>query len=297
MLALAGCAWVSEQQRQLIYRPTRSVSPDSAPLPTAWQHYQLALPDTRPPEHVALWWRPSDNATAPTLLYLHGTFRNLDGNLRKINALHAAGFNVLAVDYRGWGQSSAITPSEQTIMADARLAWAELVRREPRPERRVIYGHSMGSGVAVALASTLAYPQDYGGLVLESAFTSFTDVARSAGFWASVLNLFNTERFASIDKISQVHAPLLMLHGTQDHTIPIALGAQLFAAANAPKRWLAIESASHSDLDVIAPQAYQQALHDLMNSTQCAVAFRSGRSKPSKPTLESAAASCGADTK
>lgn len=228
--------------------------------PSSVQFYELEVPRSGTPAHISLWWLPHTDPQAPTLLYLHGTFRNLEGNQHKIESLRQAGFSILALDYRGWGQSTAIIPSEQSILADARLAWTELVRREPRPAQRVIYGHSMGSGVAVDLASQLSYPQDYGGLILESAFTSFADVARSAGFWARVLALFSTERFASIDKIGQVHAPLLMLHGQQDDTIPIALGEQLFAAAHAPKQWVSIKAGGHSDLDLVATDAYQHAL-------------------------------------
>jgi pimeloyl-ACP methyl ester carboxylesterase len=89
------------------------------------------------------------------LLYLHGTFRNLFGNLSKINALRDAGFAVLAVDYRGWGESAPIMPSEASIHADAGRAWAELLKRQPDARHRVIFGHSMGGAVAVRLASTL----------------------------------------------------------------------------------------------------------------------------------------------
>jgi hypothetical protein len=165
------------------------------------------------------------------------------------------------VDYRGWGESSPITPSEATIMQDARAAWAELKTHQPNAKKRVIYGHSMGSGVAVGLASELKSPADYGGLVLESAFTSFTDVAHATGWLASLVNLFNRERFASIEKIGQVQAPLLMLHGKRDDTIPIQLGERLFAAANDPKQWLAIDGAAHSDLNLVNPALYQATLH------------------------------------
>ncbi|TXT35307.1 MAG: bem46 protein [Comamonadaceae bacterium] len=240
--ALSGCAWLTDQQRQIIYRPTLAAQGSSVASASKPQFYELQVPAPGAPAHISLWWLPHAAPEAPTLLYLHGTFRNLEGNRHKIESLQQAGFSILAVDYRGWGHSTAITPSEQSILADARLAWAELVRREPRPAQRVIYGHSMGSAVAVDLASQLNAPKDYGGLMLESAFTSFADVARSAGFWARVLALFSTERFASIEKIGQIHAPLLMLHGTQDDTIPITLGEQLFAAANAPKQWVSIEA-------------------------------------------------------
>lgn len=261
VLTTSACAWLGEQQRRIIYRPTPATTTAATAAPKGAQLYFLDLPTHGAPARIALWWLPNHDPQAPTLLYLHGTFRNLDGNRHKIGALHQAGFNVLALDYRGWGSSSATTPSEDSIVADAWLAWTELVRREPRANQRILYGHSMGSGVAVELASHLQYPDDYGGLILESAFTSFADVAQEAGFWASLLARFSTERFASIDKITQVQAPLLMLHGTQDDTVPMVLGQRLFDAARAPKQWVAIAGARHSDLHFVASETYQQALH------------------------------------
>jgi pimeloyl-ACP methyl ester carboxylesterase len=228
---------------------------------------------------------PQLDAQAPTLLYLHGTFRNLQGNQHKIASLYAAGFSVLAVDYRGWGQSTVIVPSEKTILQDARIAWQELVRREPMPGKRVIYGHSMGSGVAVDLASQLPYPASYGGLILESAFTSFAGIAHQAGFWASLLQAFSPERFASIDKIAQVRAPLLMIHGDLDDTIPIQLGEQLFAAANPPKQWLSISGGHHSDLDKVGEAPYQQALHMFMTKI-LAASRASQRAATDAPALQ-----------
>lgn len=257
-LGTSGCAWLHEQERRVIYRPTPSAA--TAALPAGTELYFLDVAGPGTPAHISLWWLPHADPQAPTLLYLHGTFRNLEGNAHKILALQQAGFAVLALDYRGWGQSSAITPSEETIVADARLAWDELARREPRPRQRVIYGHSMGSGVALALASHLVYPGDYGGLILESAFTSFADVARSAGFWASVMALFTHERFDSLSQIARIQAPLLMLHGSRDDTIPIALGERLFAAAHEPKQWVRVDGAGHSDLNLVASDTYQRAL-------------------------------------
>jgi alpha-beta hydrolase superfamily lysophospholipase len=260
LVATSGCAWLNEQQRLIIYRPTPSTTLNTDLLPPVTALYFLDVPQPGAPAHLALWWLPQADRRAPTLLYLHGTFRDLQGNLHKINALHEAGFSVLAVDYRGWGQSTPLIPSEETILQDARLAWAELMRREPRPAQRVIYGHSMGSGVAVDLASHLQAPSDFGGLILESAFTSFAEVASQAGFWPRVLSLLIQERFASIEKISQVRAPLLMLHGDQDSTIPLSLGRQLFEAANPPKQWVEIAGGQHSDLNLVAREKYQAAL-------------------------------------
>ena len=289
LLSASGCAWLDVKQRQAIYRPTQGVPADFAGLRAGDERYFANLPETvnakaasnmgtdsqGSPQTVAadaaaatqrieFWWLPHADAKAPTLLYFHGTFRNLFENARKIDSLRAAGFSVLAVEYRGWGVSTPITPSEQTILQDAEVAWAELQRREPRAAKRVIYGHSMGSGVAVDLASRLRAGTDYGALILESALSSFTDVAREAGVLASLLALANNERFASVEKIRKIQAPLLMIHGSADTTIPITLGKKLFDAANAPKQWLVIEGGAHSDLDAVGKAQYQAALQDFI---------------------------------
>ena len=266
LLSVSGCAWLNDQERLIIYRPTPSAATTLKTLPVDAEVYFLEFPQHGAPARIAVWWMPQPDARAPSLLYLHGTFRNLQGNQHKIASLYAAGFSVLAVDYRGWGQSTAIIPSEETILQDARVAWRELVRREPVPGKRVIYGHSMGSGVAVDLASQLPYPASYGGLILESAFTSFADIAHQADFWVGLIQTFSSEKFASIDKITKVRAPLLMIHGDQDNTLPIQLGEQLFAAANPPKQWLTISGGHHSDLDEVGKAPYQHALHAFMTS-------------------------------
>ncbi|PKO62966.1 MAG: alpha/beta hydrolase [Betaproteobacteria bacterium HGW-Betaproteobacteria-18] len=266
LLSTSGCAWLDGYQRQLIYRPTSGVPADFTGLRAGDERYVVSLPGAGAPQHIAIWWLPHATPDAPTLLYLHGTFRNLFENMHKIDALRAAGYSVLAVDYRGWGESSPITPSESTITQDAGMAWAELKKHQPIAKKRVIYGHSMGSGVAVDLASRLNSPMDYGGLVLESAFTNFTDVAHASGWLASLINLFNRERFAALEKIGQVQAPLLMLHGKRDDTVPIHLGERLFAAANSPKQWLAMDNAAHSDLDLVNPALYQATLQDFAAS-------------------------------
>lgn len=265
LLSVSGCAWLDNKQRQIIYRPTVGMPVDFAGLRAGDERYFIDVPShaAEPARHrMEMWWLPQSNANAPTLLYFHGTFRNLFQNSRKIEALRDAGFAVLAVDYRGWGLSEPITPSEQTILQDADAAWTELQHREPRASHRVIYGHSMGSGVAVDLASRLRAPEDFGGLILESAITSFADVAREAGPLARLFARFNNERFASIDKIARVHAPLLMIHGSADTTIPMRLGVTLFAPANPPKIWITIEGGAHSNLDQIAPTQYQAALQN-----------------------------------
>jgi uncharacterized protein len=287
----SGCAWLDTKQRNIIYRPTPGVPADFAGLRATDERYFLGMPpsgstriasspasgtsavsitvtstaNSTPTQQIEMWWLPHEDAQAPTLLYFHGTFRNLYQNLRKIDALREAGFAVLAVEYRGWGRSTPIVPSEQTILQDAQVAFDELRRREARPSQRVIYGHSMGSGVAVDIASRLKAPDDYAVLILESAMTSLPDVATEASWLGPLARVVSNERFASIDKIAKIQAPLLMMHGTKDQTIPIKLGEKLFNAANAPKQWLSIDGAGHSDLQQVGSQQYQETLQNFKN--------------------------------
>jgi uncharacterized protein len=264
---LSACAWLDAKQRELVFRPTPGAPADFKGLRPADLSFATSVPGAEPGtrDSVQMWWLPHANAQAPTLLYLHGTFRNLYQNVQKIDALREAGFSVLAVDYRGWGDSSRIVPSEATIYADADLAWAELARRQADPRKRVIYGHSMGGGVAVELASRKKHGSDYGALILESTFTRAYDVAAAAGWLARLAALFSTQKFDSIGKIAKVDAPVLMLHGDADTTVPVALGRQLRDAAPSGTRWVEIAGGSHSRLQSDAPAVYQQALKTLLD--------------------------------
>lgn len=279
LLSLTGCAWLDTRQRQIIYRPTPGMPADFSGLRAGDERYFLPVlapaparptPQTEPAAptpQIEVWWLPHANPGAPTLLYLHGTFRNLFENLHKIDALRAAGFAVLAVDYRGWGLSTLLVPSETSILQDADRAWAELTRREPRASQRVIYGHSMGSAVAVDLASRLQGQRDYSALILESAFTSFADVAAEAGLTARVLLGLGQQRFDSMQKIRRINAPLLMLHGSADATIAPQLGHALFSAAPAPKTWVLMHGGGHSNLAQVDATLYQVTLRQFMQQT------------------------------
>lgn len=263
-LALGGCAWLDTQQRRLALRPTPSDGARPAGLRPGDVVFQRPAPDA-PQEMVEMWWLPHDDPDAPALLYLHGTFRHLTQNLPKIDALRDAGFSILAVDYRGWGGSAPIVPSEATIVADARLAWREMQRLQPDPRRRVIYGHSLGGSVAVILASRLHFGHDYAALIVESTFTSLPDVAAAAGFWGSVGAALTTMQFDARSRIASVDAPILMLHGTLDHTVPIDLGRRLRDAAPPGVTWIEIEGGTHSRLHRQAPQTYRQAMRAVID--------------------------------
>jgi uncharacterized protein len=263
---LLGCAWLDAKQRELVFRPTPGRPDSFQGLRAGDVAYMVEVPGASAgtPEQLRLWWLPHTDPKAPTLLYLHGTFRNLYQNQPKIEALRKAGFAVVAVDYRGWGDSTPIIPSEATIYADAATAWAELVRHQADPRQRVIFGHSMGSGVAVELASHKHAGVDYGALILESSFTRLPDVAKAVGVLGTIASWFATQEFDSLDKIKAIDAPILMLHGTADKTVPIALGRGLRDVAPKGTRWVEFEGGTHSGLHRDAPEQYQQVLRTLI---------------------------------
>ena len=278
--SLTGCAWLDRTQRAAIYRPTPTIDDNFKGLEAGDEQLYLLLdepnglpltrapvagPSGSPAPYLGVWWLPSAMPNAPTLLYFHGVFRNLTHNYPKIQALRQAGFNVLAVTYRGWPGASPALPSEQSIYVDAMRAFAELCRRQPDPHKRLLYGHSMGGGVAVEVASRLKYPDDYAGLMLESTFTTLADVATELRWYAWLLKPLQSQYFDSVSKIPNIKAPLLVRHGEADQTIPFVLGRRLFDAGPpgaSPRRFIGFEGGSHSGLHVEFPERYRSTAWD-----------------------------------
>ena len=259
---LAGCASFDEWQRAKIYRPT-PIEP--AAWPAALAKYPGVTVQTlgvAEAEQIQVMGFPAKagESSKVKVLYLHGTLRHVLQNSAKIEGITRNGMDVLAPDYRGWGASSPRLPDEASIHADAWATWLSLQNRD-EDTRWVIYGHSMGSAVAVHLAarsylSLHDMHAQFCAVVLESAFTSFPDVARSvSGPLSPLAAAVTTQKMASIDLIGEVPGPIWMLHGSQDATIPMALGKKLFEAAPSPKHWLDLPK-DHSDMQTDTTGAY-----------------------------------------
>lgn len=276
---MSGCAWMDAKQRELIYRPTPGVLAQWEAITPADQPLWLEV--GRGGLRLRAMWVPQADAAAPAVLYLHGTYRNLFQNRAKIAAIHAAGFAVLAVDYRGWGESSLDLPSEATIVEDAETAWAEFVQWVPRAGSRVIYGHSMGSAAAVQLAWRHRGAGDYGALVLESAFTSMPDVARDRGGIAVLLAALSTQQFNSLARIADIAGPKWFITGTADRTVPPAHSQRLYDASAEPRRLVVIEGGSHSRLQEHDTRRYQATWREVAQALAAAPSL--GRSPSLAP--------------
>ncbi|HEU0204340.1 MAG TPA: alpha/beta fold hydrolase [Burkholderiaceae bacterium] len=239
-----GCASFDEWQRRAIFQTDASGRYGSRPAPATVEEFDLPLADG---EHVRAWYLAATERHAATMLFLHGARRDLNGNGPRLERLQALGFNVLAIDYRGFGASSARVPSEASALDDARAALAELRRREPDPARRFVYGYSLGGALAIALA---AEADGLAGVIVESSFTSIADVVRQSRWgWVPGLALLVTQQFNSLDRAPQINEPLLLIHGTADGLIPHTMSDQLFAAAagvpDEHKRLLKIDGGRH----------------------------------------------------
>ncbi len=257
---LGGCAYLSsERQGELIFQPSREAWWGYAAQPGRFEEHWIAVGASGQRLHA--WWRAAADPRAPAILYLHGARWNLTGSANRIERWRDLGFSVLAVDYRGFGQSSAIAPTEDHAYEDAQAAWDFLARLAPGRERFIV-GHSLGGAIAVELARRRP---DASGLVLEATFTSVDDmIERSAWGWLPVGLILN-QHFDALAKIGEVKMPVLVAHGTRDGIVPFEMGERLYAAARGPKRFIRVEGAGHHDLSGKAAREYRAALAELFH--------------------------------
>lgn len=222
-------------------------------------------------DKIRAWYLANPDPDAPAVLYLHGSRWNLNGSVFRIERWQEMGFSVLAIDYRGFGESSPLLPSQASASEDAVAALHELERRQPDPARRYVYGHSLGGAVAIALAAT-AQQSEFAGLILESTFTSIEDMIPTTGYSGIPgLGLLITQPFDSLDSIKQLRNPILFLHGTHDRIVPHTMSDLLFKAAQSRsgtvQQLVKIQGASHSGASR-SGMPYEKAVKDFIIQAQ-----------------------------
>ena len=224
-------------QRALQYFPERAHTPPAAAgLPEA----EEVVLDSSGGERVIVWHIPP-RGEKPVVLYFHGNGGSLRGRVDRFRALAADGTGLIALSYRGYGGSSG-RPTEKGLIDDALAAYAFAAARYPA-SRLALWGESLGTGVAVALAAQ----KPVGRIVLESPFTSIADIAAQI-YWFFPVRLLIKDSYRSDLLIGTVTAPFLILHGDKDSIVPITLGDQLYKLITAPKRFVRFPGAGHNEL-------------------------------------------------
>lgn len=249
LLALfLGLRWYEQQS---MYYPTREIvrTPAAAGLP--FDDVALATADG---ETLHGWWVPSGRPDAPVVLFFHGNGGNVSHRLEKLAVFHELGADTFIIDYRGYGKSSG-KPGEHGMYRDARAAYQWLITtRRVAPDRIVVYGESLGSAVAVHLAGEART----GGVVIESGFTSVPDVAQERLPFLPVQWVLK-HRFDTLEKVSRIDAPLLILHSREDELFEMSHPERLLAAAQAPKRLVELRG-GHNDAFLVSADTYRDAL-------------------------------------
>jgi pimeloyl-ACP methyl ester carboxylesterase len=149
---------------------------------------------------------------------------------------------VLGIDYRGFGQSTDELPSEDIAHEDATAAWRWLAQRQPGAPR-FVYGHSLGSAIAVRLAAEVADAP--AGLIAEGAFTSIPDLVGTFKYGWLPLGPLISQRFDAASRIGTLRVPVIVVHGADDGLVPATLGRSLYELAPGPKRFVLVEGGSH----------------------------------------------------
>lgn len=236
---LGGLAVLYFKQRSILFPipQVKRTAPQAAGFPEAEEHF-LATSDG---EKVIIWHVPAKPGHA-VILYFPGNGDYLAGLVSRFRGMISDGTGLVALSYRGYAGSSG-QPSEQGLSRDAAAAYAFTSARYSA-DRIVAWGFSLGTGVAVALAAE----QPVGKLILEAPYTSTADIAAALFRFAPVRYLMR-DPFRSNQRISRITAPLLIMHGARDDTIPIAFGERLFALAHQPKQFVRFPAGGHDNLD------------------------------------------------
>jgi uncharacterized protein len=225
-------------QRRLIYLPDTE---REAPAESGLSGVQEVTLDTPDGARLIAWYAAAKPGK-PTLLYFHGNAGSLSDRADRIQRFAGAGYGVFMPSYRGYSGSTG-SPSEAALNADARLAYDHLRGLGLAERAIVLYGESLGSGVAVQLASE----RPVAALILDAPYTSLPDVGKLF-YPALPVQTLMVDRFDSKHRIGEVRAPILILHGTNDTVVPLTLGQELFEAAPEPKEIAVLKGAGHSNI-------------------------------------------------
>jgi uncharacterized protein len=234
-LCVVGAAWAF--QRKLLYFPSSlRVQPADAGLNGVTERV-LTTQDGQ----QIITWVGQPKPGFPTILYFHGNGGDLSGRAARMATYLEQGYGMTMMSYRSFSGSTG-SPSERANIADALLAFDTLVTSGTKASDIIVYGESLGSGVATQVAAA----RNVGGIILDAPYTSTVDVG-ARNFWFLPVRLLMADRYETIRHIKKVTAPLLIVHGESDVVIPVAMGRAVHAAATSPRQIVTFPGAGHEN--------------------------------------------------
>lgn len=265
LLALVGAyvavvALLFMFQSRLVYFPMKgpySVTPQTRGL--AFERVTFTTDDQT---KIAAWWIPAAGQARGSVLLFHGNAGNIAHRIDYAVMFNRLGYDTLLVDYRGYGESTG-EPSEAGTYRDAAASWAWLTQtRGIKPADIVIFGESLGGGIATWLAAR----EKPRALILASSFTAVPDLGAEIYPWLPV-RLISRIRYNNLANLARIEAPVLIAHSPDDEIIPYAHGRRLYAAAKSPKSFLEL-SGGHNEGFVFARPAWVSALEAFLEQAR-----------------------------
>ena len=175
------------------------------------------------------WLINKDFKEFKTLVLFHGNAGDLSNRIYKLNELNKLDINILLISWRGFSGNKG-SPTEKNLYEDAEAAIKWLNKKKVENNQIILYGESLGSGVAVEIGKK----NNFNGIILESPFTSVENSAKIYYPYLPVKFILK-DRYDSINKIDKIRTPILIMHGKKDDIIPFSMGKELFEKANNPK--------------------------------------------------------------
>ena len=201
---------------------------------------------------------PADATVAPGLIWFYGNMETVEGIAPVLRAYRPPGIGLLVLDYRGYGVSSG-SPSEEGVYRDAEAAWQHLVSRAEIDSARIgVYGRSIGSAVALHLATKRPVRT----VVLDSPFSSGRAMAEEHyPFLPQFLNRLSLD---NMHRAGELAVPLLIFHGTEDRIAPIEMGRAIAATGRA-EALVEIQGAGHNDTYLVGGEMYRERFHEFLH--------------------------------
>ncbi len=204
------------------------------------------------------WFIPKEGARG-VLLFCHGNAGNIGHRLESIQLFNRLGLEIFIFDYRGYGASEG-KPTEQGTYWDAEAVWRHIVKeRQVGPDKVIVFGRSLGGGIAAWLAAR----HSPGALILESTFTSLSDIA-AARYWFMPVKLLMRLKYDTADHLRRVNCPILIVHSRDDEAISFSHGQRLYEIAPEPKRFLEI-AGTHNEGPTTSGVLYEEGLNKFIH--------------------------------